>query len=399
MVGKGNGGANVAAKAGGGKGAGRGGRKGPRGPRPAPQATPGLARPRRARASRARPPVHTVIPNYLNPMCPHPVPTVTSQGRALPHTGIASMTFTVDTISTTMLICAANASSGTVGVIFRIGADGSPISNSEEKLNVPTMSLSANSGGPTSACAKKLGVTVINATNAMTRGGTITYINSAQRLPARGPAAVGEYNDILTGIRDSPYRRVVTADEMMGPHQLIAFPTDDVHYNSFEPFYGTSYFTQFWATVATTGPQDPLPSPRAMSTIVYIFPPTNSAQTYHVTVRAGWYTRWPLSSVPGQSMRNVPTASAAEINAVRDHAEETAHDLVHITEGTMLGLAAPRAAAMARATGGGVLGAIRGAVTGGLGRAATLLEGAAADIVGPELVEMAIPLIAGAAAL
>jgi hypothetical protein len=58
-----------------------------------------------------------------------------------------------------------------------------------------------------------------------------------------------------------------------------------------------------------------------MSSIWVIMEAPSVAQAYTLQFSGSWYTRWPLDTVPGQSMRPVPTAPASAINAARDAAE------------------------------------------------------------------------------
>merc|ERR1711964_258984 len=70
-----------------------------------------------------------------------------------------------------------------------------------------------------------------------------------------------------------------------------------------------------------------------MSVIAYVFDQVADPQDYSVTVRASFYTRWPLTTVPGQSMKPIPTASPKIVNHVRDQAESYANELLGFVTG------------------------------------------------------------------
>jgi hypothetical protein len=215
-------------------------------------------------------------------------------------------------------------------------------------------------------------------------------MNSSQRLPARTCDAATDYINIVNGIKASPYRRRINGDELVHPKHLIGFSVDNVNYTKFDAHHGTLTANEFFKHILGASACDE-PSPRPMSVVAFIFDPVVDAQDYSVTIRASYYTRWPLTSVPGQSMRNIPTASASIINHVRDHAENTGNDLAHIVEGGVLATVAPRAANVARAAGQSFLARVGGALRGGAAAAADAAEVMAADAIAGA--EIAAPLL------
>lgn len=349
---------------------------------------------RPARQKRGAQPKRKVcIPNYLDPLCAIPAPSVTSDGKALPHTGLTSGDFVVGSTDTTLLFITNTGSSGTVGMLFNVSPTGT-YTDGLQVFTIPTLAAADTAGGPSAARAMKFSVSVTNCTNALNRGGRVTYLNSSQRLPpvlgGLGSSWVDDYSHIIGGIKDSPYRRRVTGD-CLGvlpggkTTQLIGYPVDSVNYSKFRPFHGTLTFTEFrnyvmGASIDSSGVKIVDPSERSMSIVAYIFDPVSVSQDYSVTIRASYYTRWPLTSVPGQSMRNMPTADASVVNHARDHAEATANDLAHVVEGGALATFGPKIAGAARA-GMSRLGGMFGRV--GVGAVETV-EGAATEMLGAE---------------
>jgi hypothetical protein len=160
--------------------------------------------------------------------------------------------------------------------------------------------------------------------------------------------------------------------------QLIGYPIDTIAYSSFNAFHGTLDWTEFRHFIFGASPSNAV-FPRSMSVVAYIFDPVKEPQDYSVTIRASFYTRWPLTSVPGQSMRNMPTADASLINRARDHAEATANDLAHVVEGGVLATYGPKIAGAARAGAGRF-----GSMLSRAGGAFQTVEGAATEMLGAE---------------
>lgn len=308
------------------------------------------------------------IPNFLDPMCPFPMPTLASEGRALPHTGLVSSDFTVDTTNTTLLLVANTGHSGTVAFSLKLDANGGFVSGSAEVHTIPTLSVADINGGPTTSRSMKLSVSVVNCTNNYKRGGRVTYINSSQRLPPRNIDSATEYAQVISGIKSSPYRRRINGDELVKPKHLITFPVDNKVYHSYDGFHGTLTAEEFLPYLLTPGDntttKETVFSPRPMSTVAWIFDPAPDEQAYSFTVRASFYTRWPLTSVPGQTMHNVPTAPASILNAVVDKAEAHGSDLAEIVAGGTAVAMGSRVSGVARSIGSGVQ-----AVGSGIGQA------------------------------
>lgn len=276
-------------------------------------------------------------------MCIAPAPNVISDGRALPHTGLVSLDFVVGTVNSTLLFVTNTGDSGTVGVVMNVSPAGAYV-DGLQMFTVPTLAAEDAAGGASASRAMKISLAVTNCSNSLKRGGRVTYLNSSQRLPMMSSSSL---DTIITAIKSSPYRRRITGDILRTPTHLIGYPVDNVAYGTFRPHRGTLTHAQFGQYIYGAGGTDG-PLPRPMSVICYVFDPTGDPQDYSATVRTSMYTRWPLTSIPGHSMKNMPTATAALINHVRDHAESTANDLAHIVEGGVMATVAPKLAGMAR---------------------------------------------------
>ena len=289
----------------------------------------------------------------MDPMCQLPAPGLVADGRALAHTGLVSDDFTVGAVNTTILLVTNTGSSGSVATMFEIAPDGSLVASATR--------------------AMKYSVSVVNCSNALKRGGRVTCLNSSQRLPARSSETVGQFSALISGIKSSPYRRRINADDLKWPKHLIGYAIDQPKYTTFSPHRGTLSFPEFLSHTIGASDADPEPTNRPMSVCAWIFDPVEDVQSYSVTIRASFYSRWPLTTVPGQQMKHMPTSSAAHINAVHTRAEETANDLTHIVEGGLAATLGPKALGLAKT---GLQAA------GGMLRAGTLAAAEGAEVVG-----------------
>lgn len=337
----------------------------PAAPKQAPKAAP-------MRKAKKPAPVQKVR-NFMDPMCKTPAPVLVSDGKALPHTGLVSDDFTVGTVNTTVLLVTNTGSSGSVATMFEVAPDGSLIAATRQVLTIPTLAASDLENGPSASRAMKFSVSVVNCSNALKRGGRVTYLNSSQRLPARSAETVGQFSALIAGIKSSPYRRRINADDLKSPKHLIGYAIDQPKYATFSAHRGTLTYPEFLSHVIGASPTDPVPGDRPMSVCAWVFDPVEDVQSYSVTIRASYYTRWSLTSVPGQQMRHMPTTTAGHINVVHTHAEETANDLTHIVEGGLAATIGPRAFGLAKA---GLQAA------GGALRAGTLAAAEGAEVVG-----------------
>lgn len=286
----------------------------------------------------------------LNPLCPRPMPAIASDGMALPHTGMVTADFVVDSTKRTLLICSNIGQSSTVAWLANIDVQTGAYVDGFQLLSIPTLATPAHEGGATGIRAMKLGVSLVNCSNALKRGGRVTYINTSQRLGQvlAPPGGTTSYQAIVDSIKNTPTARKVSGDDFSQPKQLVSFVVDNQAYVTFRPnagaFTGELAGDQFLGHVVTPNSGVLQFSPdviaRAMSTIAYVFEPSVESQDYSVVIRASYYTRWPLTSVPGQSMSHIPTAPTGVVNGVRDHAENTAQELTHVAEGGALGAVA-----------------------------------------------------------
>lgn len=311
------------------------------------------------------------IPNYLDPLCNHPVPTVISEGKALPYTGMVSSDFTVTGTTDSKLIIATNpGDTSTMAIVVTLDANGHEVADSMETMDIPTLTASDQAGGPSAMRAMKYSSTLVNCTSALRVGGRVTYLNSSQRLPSvtgtdqttTPPSGLLNFAAIVAAVKSSPYRKRINAQELTKPSALVGYPTDTTHYLNYKPSRGSVDAAAFLSYVCTPNvfTTDPATVPpvltsaleRPMSIQVWILEPVSQPNDYSLTIRAANYTRWPLTSIPGQIMLNTPTAPPEHINGVNNHGESTANDLKSAAEGGAGAVILPKVAGLVRSAGG-----------------------------------------------
>ena len=304
-------------------------------------------------------------------------------GKALAHSALDSATLTIPSTNSALVIATQIGGYGTVGYHCLLDSAGVLVADSERLYTIPTMSSHAENGGPTATRPMRLSVSVVNTTKVVDRGGTVTFLNSAQRLPGVEPDTDNGPNDfsaIKSAIETSPYRKVVNGDCLLGtrdfPNKLISYPTDHTEYNTFHSHVGSMgrnlflrHAIQHVRYITTGGTVTIGPLDRPMSVIAWLFDPPTSTNTYRVTMRASYYTRWPLETVPGYHMKPIPATDASTYNRVADKVEEQANVLTAATEGSLIALAGPKMLQGAQYLGRAAMTAAA-EMTGGLGTAA-----------------------------
>jgi len=243
------------------------------------------------------------------------MPLVQSSGTAYPYTGMAR--WQVNNLVATsrkMLVVTNPGNSGTV--LFYLHNTPTPFTSVS---TVPTMALAAGSGGPTAARAMKASLTLVNTTKRLDMGGRVYTLVANQRTSFPEPitASQADWNTFMDEIIAHPHTRCWSGADFQSPKTFLAHPSNTTDYLDFNTFQGTLTPNGFSRVVG----DDPNPLPRPMSTIYVVFEVPSATNDYTATARASWYSRWPLESILGQSMKDMPTAPQEHINAIQDHAE------------------------------------------------------------------------------
>lgn len=306
------------------------GKMGPRqwsgAPKPAPKAKarpapkkpksqpPPQQLPRKKKAQ--KPAATSSIRGIFNPHNRLPVPTLVSEGSAFHASGVMRNEVTQAIGTRFMIVCSSTGHSGTPGsIVF-------PAVPTVGIRTIPTLALGGTAGGPTSGRAMKAGVTIVNSTAALNRGGRVYVLNSNQRveLPAAPSAMIpADWDTMMNEIVAHPKTRALSGSHFAEPKTLVCHPTDQADYLNYGEWYGGITVDNFWSHISIW--PGVVSQRRPMSAVYIVFEGPAAVQDYTVSWRAHYYTRWPLDSILGQSQKFVPTKDAKTLNDGRDHAE------------------------------------------------------------------------------
>jgi hypothetical protein len=292
------------------------------------------------------------------------VPTGTFEGSALGVTGRWRETISLGTTDRRLYLFTNVGHAGSVGGVFH--DNGTTIARGV--FHIPTMNSTAIAGGPMSGRAMKLSVHLNNPTAGMRRGGEVYVLVSRQRiLLDASPSTMTRANlsTAIDSILDHPDILPLTAEDFAHGRTFYSLPCDMPAYHSYKQWDGSLGFDEMMAHSCLWTGETQTDRDRSMYTIAIVLAAPAESQVWAVSARAGFYTRWGLSTIPGQLMRPVPTAPQPILNQHLSVAE-----------------AAMRVGEVGVATGAALSAAVYGAAR-FAGRAA-----AAAEAVGPMVGEL-----------
>jgi len=97
---------------------------------------------------------------------------------------------------------------------------------------------------------------------------------------------------------------------------FICDVVDGVDYENFRPWSGMESSDGFFSHVFSWSGMDNAAHERPMSTVFVLFEVPVNSQVYTLSARASFYTRWPLTTVPGQTQMDIPVSSLERINSL-----------------------------------------------------------------------------------
>jgi hypothetical protein len=248
------------------------------------------------------------------------IPVTRSIGTAVPITGLIRLPLKVDNdVSDTnksQLIMVSNPGDmGTVMVRLLQTKDGLP--NGVDSFALPLLTKGPEFGGPTSARPMKAGITLVNTTANLNRGGVVYVLNTDQRVLV--PTDLEDLNDVQTEglfetIRSHPDTVAYSADHFSEAKEFHCHVVGINSYEAFNAFLGSGGSKSFQKHLLSVS--GGAKAPRPMSTIFVIFDRTNFSQDYMASVRASFYTRWPLDTLGGQVAREIPVATVLTVEQI-----------------------------------------------------------------------------------
>jgi len=274
-----------------------------------------------------------IEPYHMSPHYPSNIPVALRSGQAFPYTGVIKFELAQAIGETIFIAATCPGSAGTVALIGRQSGIAAP---TYSVATIPTLSLSDEAGGPTSARAMKFGVSLTCNTPLLSRGSRVFHLNGQSRIRVdSSPSAVSlavfqAIVNVVTAMPTCiPYDNTHFGDTKLFTSNVV----DNVTYIDFNLFEGTLTVDQIFAHMAvwpglSAGLRD-----RPMSTTWLVFPPPSIAQTYALAMHGSYYTRWGLSTVQGQSQTDIPVAPIAVVNSIHersDHMSNLAHSILDV---------------------------------------------------------------------
>lgn len=267
--------------------------------------------------------------HHLSPHSTLEIPTLLRSGQAFAYTGATRFQLPQAVGETILLIATNPGTSGSVVTVVR--QVGAAVPSAIAPATISTLSSPDSAFGPTSSRAMKCGLSVTCDTPALTRGGRITFMNGQSRIrmdTAPSAFSLSTFQYLVSTIQSFPTAQSFDATHFGETREFTCNVVDQVRYADFHEFAGALTYDEFMAHVAIwpgASAKD-----RPMSTIWMVLAPPADPQSYTISATAAYYTRWPLSTVQGQTMKEVPVAPASVINHIHnigDHMAGVVHTL------------------------------------------------------------------------
>jgi len=257
------------------------------------------------------------------------IPTAFRTGKAYPIKGVTRATVTLTTIRRVLIGVTNIGVAGSVMTVVTVNTGVTPYTiDSAVVATIPLLAAADSAGGPTSGRAMKAYVNLVNTTQVLQRDGRVYHLNGTARvrLPALPSLMSGtQWSALMDEIVAMPSAQPYAADAFGGKGKDFTCSVVDARtYEDFEEWSGTLDLDSFWGHIGIW--PGGISTDRPMTTVWLVLEkPATTQQVYAVTAGAAFYTRWPLTSVPGQNMTDVPVASPDFVNGLHKAAELAAN--------------------------------------------------------------------------
>jgi len=221
----------------------------------------------------------------------------------------------VNSTTRTLIFCTNVGSSGTAIFSVQYTAAGGAAGGVFNINGAPLLNASDIAGGPTSMRAMKCGLSLVNRTQVLNRGGPIYFLNCGQRLLVEGAPFTmtsTQWNNVFDNIVSHPSVRPMDLADFGVPRCSHSHVVDQPAYNDFGENDGTLTVDQFCAHIMVWSGSTP--TPRPMSTLIYAIDTVTTNQSLLFSATVDYYTRWPLNTVAGQAQKPIPVVDQKVAN-------------------------------------------------------------------------------------
>lgn len=251
------------------------------------------------------------------------MPVPYPDGHALLLDGTVRSAITQGTSTRTAFFFAPTGVSGTVASAWSLtpGIPGGTILLTG--YTIPLLKDADDAGGATTGRVSTGYAEVACTTQMLNRGGRVyvTSFDGRLALPA-APSALtnAQAGTVLDGIVAFPQTRIYDASDFANPKKFNTWIVNTIEYQSFQPWVGTQTPEAHASHFAIWSGSQPYHRP--MATVCVIVEVPAIQQTFEMSFHAKHYTRWPITSVPGQAMVPLKTADQKVITDMHKTLEE-----------------------------------------------------------------------------
>jgi len=260
----------------------------------------------------------STITKSMNPRIPGIVPSIAPSAKALLQQGSMRVNISCPTSAGAFtLVFATNVgTSGMLASIVQYNAGSASVATISGVV-IPSLAHSntiANLlAAPTSARAQKCGLQLVNITAAVNACGLVMAANVPSRFefPTNPTAMTGvQWEAVRLDLVSSPLVKTYSGAQLLRRHEIIATMSDHATYETFHEWDDNNGLTPAqvvdnWFKHIADWPSTAMTS-RPMTTMVLVLDTPTSQQTYNLAVSGTYLCRWPIASVPGQMVHDIP---------------------------------------------------------------------------------------------
>jgi len=258
-----------------------------------------------------------------DPLGPPP-PTTERCSEATYVRGVSRVNLNLGLDVTTLLVVTNTGVSSRFGTIFRMSPQSQGLI--VEPVSLPQLSPAGPDtvswvGAASTIKAGTAGLTLVNTTPQLDRGGSVTVCNSDTRITVTSDLAsltYAQFDALCEQVRAHPKAKTYSGSHFCSPLSIATHPVNNAVYNKFEfkddevGTYTPTEILKFVGAGTTITERS-----RPMSCIFIVFDAPTKPQSYVATLRGSSYLRFPMGTAMSSMARPVPNAPEHVVNHAR----------------------------------------------------------------------------------
>lgn len=276
----------------------------------------------------------TTITKSMNPRVPGIVPSIAPSAKALLQMGSMRINLSCPTTSGVFtLVFASNVgTSGMLASVVQYTATSVQVATITGVV-IPSLAKSNTAENltlaPSSSRAQKCGLQLVNITAAVNACGLVMAANVPARFefPTNPSAMTGQqWEAVRMDLVSSPLVKTYSGAEFLRRYEIIVTLSDHATYEAFKEWDDTGGMTPAqvvdnWYKHIADWPGTAM-SARPMTTIVLVLDTPTSPQTYNLAASGTFLCRWPIATVPGQMVHEVPLTTGPSLASLVSRAPD-----------------------------------------------------------------------------